>query len=142
MTMSLLNAGLAGLLIAAAWDDWRRRRISNKLIIAGLVAFAINAAWLAVCRQGGQVAGSLLAGGLAFLIHLLPYCFGHMGAGDVKLALVIGLLLGWQVWQRYLGAYCAVLVVCAVLLLLLGQRRPKSLPLAPLMAAAFFLTIW
>jgi prepilin signal peptidase PulO-like enzyme (type II secretory pathway) len=36
--------------------------------------------------------------------------------------------------------YCAVLLAASLVLLVLGKKRPKTLPLAPFMTAAYLLS--
>ncbi|MDR1194189.1 MAG: prepilin peptidase [Peptococcaceae bacterium] len=135
---------LAGLLLVAAATDLTRRLIPNRLILVGLSCFLLLTAadfWGAASEGAGleRLGGRLAAGGMAFLIHWLPYRFQGMGAGDVKLALLTGLLPGWRPWLDYLGCYCLVLLAVALVFLGLGKKRPQTFPLAPLMAAAYVL---
>lgn len=81
------------------------------------------------------LAGAVLLGGL----HLLPYLSGGMGAGDVKLAFMLGYWLGLPELSSYLGCYSLTLFIGTVLLLFLGKRRPKTLPLAPFIAFSWIL---
>lgn len=80
--------------VAVAWSDWRRRRIPNALLAAGLTS-ALLGLWF----QGQTLFGvgplSCLAGVLAGLLLMLPlHALGILGAGDVKLFAVIGALVG------------------------------------------------
>jgi prepilin peptidase CpaA len=74
-------------LLIAAWTDWRKRKIYNKLLgPAFLAAFSLHAiqqGWLGIRLS---LIGSVV--GLALL--LIPYLMGGIGAGDVKLLGVIG----------------------------------------------------
>ena len=133
---------LACIFVLATFADLRWRKIPNMLILVGLALYFFIMAWLFFTRRTPLAFDSLKAGGIAFLIHLIPYIFGQMGAGDVKLAFLVGALLGWESWMLYLAAYCAVLVLTAVVLFTMGSRKPKSLPLAPLMATAYVIMIF
>ena len=154
-------------LTLAAGTDLRHRRIPNALILSGLSAFLFVTALAfflpqtaslpqaispqtilppttltskVIWMRGWKVLTSrLAAGGAGFFLHWLPYVLGGMGAGDVKLALVIGLLLGWAPWWTFVGSYCFVLACVLLWLFALGKRRPKRLPLAPSMTAAYYL---
>ena len=155
---------LGGLLLGAAGTDFRRRRIPNRLIIVGLVMFFAVAARLFYMGERGTLAGCLAAGLSAFALHLVPYWFNSMGAGDVKLALITGLLMGWGDWLGYLQVFClaamtasgAVLVASRIArkqyaasgpevapgcdgVQAAGQHKPRTLPLAPVMAASYIL---
>jgi prepilin peptidase CpaA len=101
---SLLPAMLLlGLLIRAVWTDVHNRRISNSLILVGLLSgFALQGLVIPGAGLFGQPFGGLglltAAGGmLTGLLLLLPmYALGAMGAGDVKLMGMIGTFLGPQ----------------------------------------------
>ena len=140
--MFMGNLVLGGLLVVAAYTDLMRRQIPNRLIGAGLCTFLVMALWLRSQTEMALLIGCLQAGGLAFALHLIPYVCKAMGAGDVKLALVIGLLLGWRAWMDYLAAFgmvCLAVSLGLLLLVLCGRKRPKTLPMAPLMTAAYAL---
>lgn len=82
---SLLCAGLSSI------DDVRQRRIPNRVtfpaIVAGLVAHTFAGGWLGL---GDAALAGLIAGG----VFLIFYLAGGMGAGDVKLMIAIGCLVG------------------------------------------------
>jgi Flp pilus assembly protein protease CpaA len=135
----ICKVALGAMLLTGAGTDLARRRIPNVLIAVGLGIFAITTVILCKNHETELLAGRLLAGALSFLVHLIPWLMHGMGAGDVKLALVIGLLSGWADWLGFLGVYSIVLLLASGALLALGKRKPKTLPLAPFMAAAWFL---
>ena len=129
---------------AATWSDCSCRRIPNGLILLGLfftaVAVLAEISFIGV-RQ--SIGGRMAAGGLAALLHGIPYALGQMGAGDLKLAMLMGILLGWQVWNAYLVCYAFVLSITAGILFLIPVKfKQSSLPLAPFMGAAFFLCLF
>ena len=130
---------LSGLLLTGAGTDLAWRRIPNALILAGLGCFLASGGWLLYRGEGAALAGCLCAGALGFAIHLIPWLFKAMGAGDVKLALIVGLLTGWTDWLGYLSVYCVILLAGSGVLLLLGKNKPGAIPLAPFMAASWFL---
>ncbi len=130
---------LGVLLLGAAATDLVSRRIPNLLILSGLGCFLILAVVLSFKGEAAAVPGCLAAGTLAFFIHFIPYRFHCLGAGDVKLAALIGFFLGWHYWLDFLGMYCVVLLGASFVLLFLGKKKPRALPLAPFMAAAYFL---
>ena len=151
----LLSAFLLTVLLSAAgFTDWHSRRIPNRLILLGLVwAFILNSliplktgppdalAWRRWAAMGEGVFGSLSGGLFLGGLHLVPYLLRGMGAGDVKLAFLIGFWLKPKGCAAYLGCYALVLAVCAAVLLLAGRKRPASLPLAPFMALACLLYV-
>lgn len=71
----------------AVFTDWREHKIYNKLLIpAFLFALVIHT------FQSGLsgFTSSLIGAFIGFVLLLLPYILGGMGAGDVKLLAVIG----------------------------------------------------
>jgi len=71
----------------AAFTDWREHKIYNILLVpAFFTALLLN------IFQGGilGLTSSLLGAVTGFSLLLLPYLMGGMGAGDVKLLMVIG----------------------------------------------------
>jgi len=71
----------------AVFTDWREHKIYNKLLVPSFFT-----ALLFHTFQGGisGLTSSLLGAALGFVLLLLPYLMGGMGAGDVKLLAVIG----------------------------------------------------
>ena len=64
-----------------------------------------------------------VAGILALMI---PFAFGWMGAGDVKLFAAVGALLGYKTLPRVFFYSCIVAGVIALIALALGQARQIS----------------
>jgi len=71
----------------AVFTDWREHKIYNKLL-----APAFFTALLLHTFHGGisGLTNSLLGTATGFVLLLIPYLMGGMGAGDVKLLAVIG----------------------------------------------------
>jgi prepilin peptidase CpaA len=85
----LVGALLVALI--AAWTDWRSRRIPNRLTVPGLllgvILNGVFSGWIGL-------KASLLGAGLGLAL-LLPFVLlRSLGAGDWKLAGVIGAFLG------------------------------------------------
>ncbi|MCK0153405.1 prepilin peptidase [Alcanivorax sp. S6407] len=89
----MLVVWLAAISIAlpSIFFDCRERRIPNALIASGLL-LAVSA----VLYDGGvsSLANALLGGLVAFLAGLFFWLIGWLGAGDVKLIGVFGILIG------------------------------------------------
>ena len=80
------------IIMMAVIDDYRRFKVSNRIIIAGMViGVVINMGSL---MYGGDVRGYIYGGMAGFAIMYMVYIFGGVGAGDVKLLAVCGLLIG------------------------------------------------
>lgn len=90
-TELLYVAAAFGVSLVGAAFDLRDRRIPNLLtlpgILAGLVLHQLTAGWHGV----GQAAA---AGGIAFVIFLVFWLAGGMGAGDVKLMTAVACMAG------------------------------------------------
>lgn len=103
----------------AVVTDLRRRRIYNALTMpAMLVGLAINAA---IGGPGGLVRAlaGLALGGVLFFI---PFAFGGMGAGDLKLLAALGALggPGFVVWC---ALYAGIAGGVFALFTLVAKRR-------------------
>ena len=132
-------APFLGLLLACAVIDYRKRIIPNAVVLPALVAFA--AAILALDLAGQPLSfvdgllGLLAYGGGLFLVALVSP--GGMGMGDVKLAALIGLVLG-ALGLRYVGVAAALGILTgglgAVVALALGRDRKDAIPFGPYLA--------
>ena len=82
---------LSGIVLAAAWDDLRSGRISNQLIVTGLLA-----GFLCQVVQYKAAGIVLFLGGslLPLLLFGMLFYFRMLGAGDIKLFCVVGGFLG------------------------------------------------
>ncbi len=101
-----------------------------------LSVFLLNVGW----------ASSLTGGGLAFLFLLIPYLVskGGMGGGDVKLAGLIGLALGFpDVLAALFLAIISGGIFATILLLLRIKGRKSAIPFGPFLSlSAFVSLIW
>lgn len=85
-------AAILGLLLYICVDDFNRLIIENWAVVILLGLYLI---WSGV--QGfPQLWTDLFIGAMFFMIAFLMWIFRAMGAGDVKLYFVLGLLLGMQ----------------------------------------------
>ncbi len=135
-----MMAPFLGVMPAFALIDLRHRIIPNRLVYPSLVLFA---AYLVVARlAGGGVdlaragLGFLAFGGGLLLIALISP--RGMGMGDVKLAGLIGFVLG-SLGLRFVGvaAGSAILLggVGGILALVAGAGRKQAIPFGPFLAA-------
>ncbi len=97
------------IIMIAVIDDYRRFKVSNRIIIAGMIiGVVINMGSL---MYGGDVRGYIYGGMASFAIMYMVYIFDGVGAGDVKLLAVCGLLIG----VTYIVRLICAAMICGVL---------------------------
>jgi leader peptidase (prepilin peptidase)/N-methyltransferase len=138
--------GAVGWLVALS--DASERRIPNAVL---LPAYPIAAALLVVASAAEHQWYGLLRGAIGMLALATFYLFlallrpGEMGFGDVKLAGLIGLVLGRLGWRvLILGAFAgpAIGAVAVAALLLVGSRSKRSrFPFAPFLVVGAVIAI-
>jgi leader peptidase (prepilin peptidase) / N-methyltransferase len=135
-----LVAPFLGLLFALSIIDLRHRRIPNRLVYPALL---VAAAWIVAADLGGSELSAMSAGlgflayGLGLLIVALIAPSG-MGMGDVKLAALVGLVLGSiGLAEVAVAAGLGILLggVGAIVALLAGAGRKTPIPFGPYLAA-------
>jgi leader peptidase (prepilin peptidase)/N-methyltransferase len=133
-----LVSGLLALMPGIAIIDLRHRIIPNRLTYPALLLFAVAilVAWLvadAVDPLRG-LAGLALYGGILFVVAVISR---GMGMGDVKLAALIGLVMG-SLGLRYVGVAAGAAIVLGGLgglaALAMGQSRKSAIPFGPYLA--------
>ncbi|MBB5829863.1 prepilin peptidase [Micromonospora carbonacea] len=144
---AFLAVAAVGLLLAAV--DLACLRLPDPLVgLAALGAAAGLVAAAAADGRPGRLLASLTGAGLSFLgyalLALLPG--SRLGFGDVKLAAVLGLPLGWLGWPALLTGLVLPHVLHGLIVLgLLAARRIRRdtlLPLGPaLLAGAWLATL-
>jgi leader peptidase (prepilin peptidase)/N-methyltransferase len=140
---------LAAVSVALAAIDVDTHTLPNSIV---LPAYPVAAALLiAAGLLGGQperVLTSLLGGGVMFGVYfLLALVYpGGMGFGDVKLAGVLGLYLGWLGWGSLaVGAFSAFLLgglFSLVLILTRKADRKSGIPFGPWMLVGAWVGIF
>lgn len=139
--------GALGLLLAVI--DLRHQLLPNRVLLPGTAA---TAALLVLAAALGDdwpdLWRALLAGGACFaaLLVMALLAPAGLGMGDVKLAALLGLVLGWVGWPAVLlGLFLGFVLQAVVGLLLLTVRRAgrsTELPFGPaLLAGAFVAAI-
>lgn len=123
---------MASVLVLIAIYDIRYGLIYDRLVLLllllGLIPMLCGyIAWESACL-GALLGGSLLAG-LRFLSH------GGLGLGDVKLAVPLGMWLGWEnLFLCLLLASVSGLIYGGWLLLCHRMQRKSPLPFGPFLA--------
>ena len=88
MTVEVLM--LVALMVLSVWQDWRYRRIPNRL----LQVFALMALMLSLLPSGLGLFSALGAAAVGAAAFSPMYLLRQMGAGDLKLMATTGLLVG------------------------------------------------
>jgi leader peptidase (prepilin peptidase)/N-methyltransferase len=123
-----------------SWIDLRTHRLPNRIVFPayGVAGILLTTAALAAGEPGRLV--RLLAGGALLWIFYFAVRFVYpsgMGFGDVKLAGVLGLYLGYFSWGHLLGGTFAAFLLGSlygVALLLVRRGTLKSnIPFGPFM---------
>ena len=123
----LVHVGLVGIGVWLLVIDARTHRLPNRIVLPTLAAVLALAGIDAIVtgRSGsliGGVIGMLVLGGLYAVLRATSR--GGIGGGDVKLAGVIGLVLGWHGWQALaVGAASAFVLGALYALALMAFRR-------------------
>lgn len=123
----LAHIALAGVGIWLVVIDARTHRLPNRIVLPTLITalVLIGSDALATQRSADLIAalmGMLVLGG--FYAVLRATSRGGIGGGDVKLAAVIGLILGWHGWLALaMGAASAFVLGALYALALMALRR-------------------
>lgn len=137
---AVLVAGLLALMPGIALIDLRHQIIPNRLTFPALLVFpvVIVLAWLiddAVDPVKAALGLASFGGGILVIALVSPK---GMGLGDVKLAALIGLVLG-SLGLRFVGATVGVTIVLGGLggfvALAMGRGRKSKIPYGPYLAA-------
>ena len=134
-----LVGGLLALMPGLALIDLRHRIIPNRLTYPALLLFSLVVllAWLigSAVNPARAAIGLLLYGGILFIVAVVSR---GMGMGDVKLAALIGLVLG-SVGLRFVGVAAAAAIAFGglggLVALGMGKGRKSAIPFGPYLAA-------
>jgi prepilin peptidase CpaA len=130
--------GIGIWVVAVGLIDAATARIPNWTVLMGLVAGVL----LLLVQRHGVLGAGLMASGAGFavggLIPLSGYAAGALGAGDVKLAAALGLLLGLHgvVWVLLIAALLMGIASLLVVLRIrfLKKRGRARIPAGPALA--------
>lgn len=135
--------------IVIAFIDLDHHLILNVVLLPTLIATVML---LAVASLG---TGELVRLGRGVLCALILFVFhfvlsliwkGGMGDGDIKLAFILGLLLGWLGWPQFVvGAFAAFFIGGAISLMLLAVKKVDlhgGIPFGPSMLLGAWLGIF
>lgn len=130
----------AGAGIALAAIDLEHRRLPDAIVLPSLGVVTVLLAASAALAGDWLRLGQTLGGGAAlfagYLLIAIVYPAG-MGGGDVKLAPLVGVVLGWVGWSAVVvGAFAGFLLGAlwgVALMLLRRGGRKTALPFGPFM---------
>jgi len=109
------------MVLAAAVYDVRYRRIPNWLTLAGILAGVALNGFLDQGRPGLFVS-SLLGLAVAFGVYFVLYALRAMGAGDVKMMVAVGAIVGWRDW---FGIFIITAIIGGIMALILVAMRGR-----------------
>ena len=114
--------------IVAGWVDAQRRRLPDALILPAYPAVGV------LLLATGEAEAMLRAAACAAVsaaVLLVGHLAGQVGFGDVKLAGLLGLVLGWSAWQTAaLGLAAASIIGAAQALAVVALGR-RDFPYGP-----------
>ena len=117
-------------LLFVAWEDFRKFKVRNSSV---LILIGLYAAFAAVRAEFDPVVLDFGAGLLLFVLGVVFWLFGLMGAGDAKLFFPVGC---W-VSLHNLAGWAMLLLLCSFVMLILVKVK---VPL-PLRHYAFFMRL-
>jgi prepilin signal peptidase PulO-like enzyme (type II secretory pathway) len=126
-----LSAGFCAVLVALSVIDAQHRIVPNRIVVPAAVVALV--AHTAIDPSLAWLAWALIAAGGLFLA-VLAYPKG-LGMGDVKLALLLGAVLGASVTAALMIGFFAALIPSFVLFAKHGaSARKMGVPLVPFLA--------
>jgi leader peptidase (prepilin peptidase)/N-methyltransferase len=127
-------------LVVVSRHDLESRVIPNRIVLPAWIVGLLARIILDPDRWAEWLVASLAAGAF-FLVFALAKP-GGLGLGDVKLALLIGAVLGWDVIPALLMGTLGSAVFAIILLIREGApARKRTIPLGPFLAAGAVITI-
>ena len=139
---------LAAIGIALAAIDLDVQRLPDRIVLPsyGIAVLLLLPAAVAGPGWGAAARGLAAAAGLGAFYWLLSRIPRGMGMGDVKLAPLLGLYLGWLGWSSLaVGAFTGFLLGGIVGVVLMAARvanRRSRIPFGPFMLAGTFLAVF
>lgn len=137
---TFVTAALLGWALAIAVIDWRQRRVPNLLLLTLLLPAVAVLSFRGVGLLPVGWVASLIGLAMGLVVTLPGYTVSKLGAGDVKLAAVMGFVLGWPLvsWALMLAALVLGAMSLAVVAIF-GYANAKTvrLPAAVALAGGF-----
>ena len=139
---------LFAVLLAVTVIDLQHYIVPNRIVFPTVAVAVPLLALAAVLERDWRSFGDALAGGAIGFVGLLAVNLVYprgMGMGDVKLALVLGLFLGWLGLDHVaLGMFLGFFLGAVIGILLIALRirtRKQHVPFAPFLAAGTVIAV-
>ena len=130
---AFVGAFFCAVLVALSAIDAERRILPDRIVVPSFALVLAAQVALAPGRAPEWI-GASLAAALFLFVAVLAYPAG-MGLGDVKLALLLGAALGWNVGVGMMIGMLAGLAAALVLVARHGQAaRKMAIPFGPFLA--------
>lgn len=130
----MIIAVLTVFLLLSCYSDISRRLIPNYLTFGLMITGLAYNTW-----AGPGWYFSLLGIGTGFVLFLLPFLFTGMGAGDVKLMMGVGSVLGFQ-QTIVIGIISSILAALYALIKFASKGKHKELIHSTIGQASYILT--
>jgi leader peptidase (prepilin peptidase) / N-methyltransferase len=137
----LIAAFFVVVLVALALIDLEERRIPNAIVLPATAVVLVAQ----LVRDPDGIVEYLVAAVLAALFFLVPALIyrGGIGMGDVKLALLLGAALGWNVGLALLVGTIGAAIPSAYVLLTRGaEGRKTAIPFGPFLGAGAIVALF
>ena len=129
----LVAAGFVAVLVVLTSIDLAERRLPNRIVLPAAGSALASQIAAGADKAAEWILASVAAAG-ALLVLALVYP-GGLGLGDVKLALLLGAVLGQAVVPALVLAFVSVVPVAVYLLLRDGAKaRSTLIPFGPFLA--------
>jgi Flp pilus assembly protein protease CpaA len=136
---TLLNLVCVLVVLVVSYTDIRYRRIPNVVTYPAILSALFVAA---LCQNLSSAFWGAMTGGLVLVIPVLLYGPGKAGVGDVKLAVFIGLCLGFpSIFYALLAASISAGLLALAGLALHRLDRHATFPFAPFLAFGAILAL-
>ena len=131
---AVMAAALLATLVALTAIDLERQILPDVITLPGILFGLVASTATGRVSVSGSLIGVVVGGGVFLVIILASR--GGMGAGDMKLAAMLGAFLGWQVVLVSILMAVVVGGILAVGLMASGLRTRKDpIPFGPFLAA-------
>ena len=146
--LNLKRVVILAILWAVAYIDFNSYRIPNEFIIYGLICRAIIVPFELLFVEGkvlGLILADIIAAVALFAATALCKLLikNSIGAGDIKLFIVMGLMLGMDgIWSSIFMSLIVSFVIALYLLISKKKNRKDSIPFGPAIAIGTFLSVF